>query len=103
VLLIEACSTDYSGPMLAEDTTRVLSILMPCTISVYKKDDGKTYIGLMNAGLMGKMFGPMVSGIMDQVAADQEVFVRFDPNKPAPKLITSRPGGGGSGPDVGGC
>ena len=36
-LLIEACSTKYSGPMLKNDDTRILSILMPCTITVYKK------------------------------------------------------------------
>ncbi len=103
VMLIEACSTDYSGPLLALDETRILSILMPCTITVYKKDDGKTYIGLMNAGLMGKMFGPVVGEIMGHVAEDQEVFVTFDASKPAPKLITTRPGGGSGGPDVGGC
>ena len=92
-LLIEACSTKYSGPMLKNDDTRILSILMPCTITVYKKDDGKTYIGLMNSGLMGKMFG--VGDIMGEVAKDQEQFITFDPKKPAPQLIRKRPGGGG--------
>jgi len=102
VLLVEACSTKYSGPILKEDKTRILSILMPCTITVYKKDDGKTYIGLMNAGLMGKMFG--VGDIMGQVAKDQKIFVTFDPKKPAPPLIRVRPGGGGAGGKAGdGC
>lgn len=104
-LLIEACSTDYSGPILKQEHTRVLSILMPCTITVYKKDDGKTYIGLMNAALMGKLFGPLVSEIMQKVSEDQTTFITFDPQEPAPKLIIKRPGGGGSGSgtDVGGC
>ena len=95
VLLVEACSTKYSAPMLKNDATRILSILMPCTITVYKKDDGKTYIGLMNAGLMGKMFG--VGDVMSKVQADQKVFVTFDDSKPAPPLIKKRPGGGGAG------
>lgn len=95
VLLVEACSTKYSGPILGEDKSRILSILMPCTITVYKKDNGKTYIGLMNAGLMGHMFG--VGDIMSQVAEDQKVFVTFDPNQPAPALIRSAPGGGAAG------
>ena len=95
VLLVEACSTKYSGPILSDDATRILSILMPCTITVYKKDDGKTYIGLMNSGLMGRMFGPKVGEIMGEVAKDQKVFVTFDPAKPAPPLIKTRPGGGG--------
>ncbi len=105
VLLVEACSTKYSKPLLAEDATRILSILMPCTITVYKKDDGKTYIGLMNAGLMGKLFGNKVAAIMDQVAEDQEKFVTFDPNQPAPELIRTRPGGGGGsgGGQIEGC
>ena len=96
-LLIEACSTKYSGPMLKKDEYRILSILMPCTITVYKKDDGKTYIGLMNSGLMGRMFGVEVGNIMAEVAKDQQQFVTFDPKKPAPPLIKVRPGGGGSG------
>lgn len=104
VLLVEACSTAYSQPLLKDDATRILSILMPCSITVYKKDDGKVYIGLMNAGLMGKMFGSKVASIMNEVAADQEKFVAFDPSTPAPPLIRTRPGGGaGGGPDAGGC
>lgn len=102
LLLIEACSTQYSGPLLKADNTRIFSILMPCTITVFKNDDGKTYIGTMNAGLMGKLFG--VSDIMDKVAADQKHFLTFDPNEPAPPLIKVQPGGGGGGgAAAGGC
>ncbi len=104
VLLVEACSTTYSKPLLKEDASRILSIMMPCTITVYKKQDGKVYIGLMNAGLMGKMFGPKVSEIMAKVQEDQNTFVDFDPSKPPPPLNRKRPGGGaGGGPDTGGC
>lgn len=104
VLLVEACSTEYSKPLLKDDTTRILSILMPCSITVYKKQDGKVYIGLMNAGLMGKLFGSKVAAVMDQVAADQEKFIDFDPSKPAPPLIKIRPGGGSAeGGDIEGC
>ena len=93
VLLVEACSTKYSGPLLKADTNRIFSILMPCTITIFKNEDGKTYIGTMNAGLMGKLFG--VSDVMDQVAADQAEFIKFDPNETAPPLIRVQPGGGG--------
>ncbi len=106
VLMIEACSTNYSKPILKEDTVRFLSILMPCKISVYKKNDGKVYIGTMNAGLMGQMFGPMVGEVMGKVAADQKRFLQFDPNTPAPKMILPAPpaaGGGGQGGGGGGC
>lgn len=95
VLLVEACSTKYSGPLLKGETSRIFSILMPCTITVYKKDDGGTAIGTMNAGLMGKLFG--IGDIMDEVYADQQEFIKFDASLPAPPLIKTRPGGGGGG------
>jgi hypothetical protein len=103
--MVEACSTKYSGPILKDDNIRFLSILMPCKVSVYKKNDGKTYIGMMNAGLMGKMFGPMVGEIMGKVAADQAKFVEFDPSKPAPPLVKPAPAGGAGGgaAAAGGC
>lgn len=102
VLLIEACSTKYSGPLLKAETSRIFSILMPCTITVYKNDDGSTAIGTMNAGLMGKLFG--ISEIMDEVYADQQEFIKFDPSRPAPPLIKTAPGGGGgSGKEDAGC
>jgi uncharacterized protein (DUF302 family) len=97
VLMVEACSTKYSGPILKEDEHRILSILMPCKITVYKKQDGKVYIGTMNAGLMGHLFGPTVSSTMTKVAEDQKKFLAFDPSTPAPKMIEGMPGGGGAG------
>jgi uncharacterized protein (DUF302 family) len=102
VLMIEACSTEYSKPILKEDTVRFLSILMPCKVSVYKKNDGKVYIGTMNAGLMGKMFGPLVGEVMGKVAEDQKKFLHFDPNTPAPKMIIpAMPASGASIPSLG--
>ncbi len=107
VLLIEACNADYSKPMIQDRSTRILSILMPCTITVYEGDDDKVYIGIMNSGLMGQLFGRMVAGVMAKVAADQQKFITFDPNKPAPELIrpAAKAGGSGSGgvQDLGGC
>ncbi len=104
VMMVEACSTKYSGPILKDDSVRFLSILMPCKISVYKKNDGKTYIGMMNAGLMGKMFGPMVGDIMAKVAEDQKKFIVFDPSQPAPPMIKPAPPGvgGSAGAGAGG-
>jgi len=106
VLMIEACSTKYSGPILKDDSIRFLSNLMPCKISVYKKSDGKTYIGMMNAKLIGSLFGSMVGEIMGHVAADQARFIVFDASKPAPAMIKGSPGAasGGSGTGTaGGC
>ena len=105
VMMVEACSTKYSKPILNEDSVRYLSILMPCKISVYKKNDGKVYIGTMNAALMGKMFGPLVGEIMGHVAEDQKSFIVMDPSKPTPQIIYPKAAaGGGAGGSAGsGC
>jgi uncharacterized protein (DUF302 family) len=105
VMAIEACSPKYSGPILKDDKVRFLSLLMPCKISVYKKSDGKVYIGTMNAGLIGKFFGPLVATTMAGVVADQKKFLEFDPTKPAPPLVLPKAGGegGGGGAAAGGC
>jgi uncharacterized protein (DUF302 family) len=95
VILIEACSTKYSAPILKDDSVRFLSLLMPCKIAVYKKSDGKVYIGIMNAGLIGKLFGSMFGDTMANVVTDQESFLVMDPSKPAPALILPTAGGEG--------
>jgi uncharacterized protein (DUF302 family) len=105
VMLIEACSTKYSGPILKDDKVRFLSLLMPCKIGVYKRSDGKVYIGILNAGLIGRLFGPLVGETMSHVVKDQESFLVMDPTKPAPPLILPKSGGegGGAGGAAGGC
>jgi len=106
VILIEACSTKYSGPILKDDKVRFLSLLMPCKIGVYKKNDGKTYIGIMNVGLLSRLFGSSVGEIMSHVVKDQASFLVMDPTKPAPPLIlpkTGGEGGGAAGGAAGGC
>lgn len=104
VIAIEACSPKYSGPILKDDKVRFLSLLMPCKISVYKKSDGKVYIGTMNAALIGKLFGPLVAETMENVVADQKKFLEFDASQPAPPLILPKATtGGGGGAAAGGC
>ncbi len=106
VMLIEACSTNYSGPILKNDKVRFLSLLIPCKVSVYKKNDGKTYIGTMNAAFLGRLFGSDIGEIMSHVSADQAKFLLFDASKPAPAIVRPAPPGasGGAGAAAaGGC
>jgi len=75
-ILINMCQADHVYNILKEDGNRVLSVMMPCTISVYEKTDGITYIGAMNAGLLGKMFGGSIAEIIgDVVAKQQQMFI----------------------------
>ncbi len=105
VFLVEACSTDYSGPLLKLDKTRIFSIMMPCTITVYKNDDGKIYIGQLNAEVMKLFFGAEAAPILQAVADDQAEMINWKERAVPPPLIRTRPGGGGGsgGADTGGC
>jgi uncharacterized protein (DUF302 family) len=52
VQVVEICKSDYSGHMLEGSDERIVSIMMPCRISVYDKEDGKTYVALLNMAAM---------------------------------------------------
>jgi len=78
VMLINLCEAHHAFNILKDDANKIVSVMMPCTITVYEKSDGKAYIGTMNAGLLGKMFGGTVAEVMGSaVAADQQGFIAF--------------------------
>ena len=61
VKVIEICKPMYSGQMLELNHERIMSVMMPCRISVFEKEDGLTYIGLINSG-------DMTSGLQENIA-----------------------------------
>ncbi len=72
VKVIEICKPEYSGKMLELNDERVMSVLMPCRISVYVKDDGNTYVALINTANMIEGLPPVIAGVMK--AASDESF-----------------------------
>jgi len=77
VMLVNLCQADHASNLLKEDANRKISVHMPCTISVYEKSDGKTYISTMDVGLLGKTFGGKVAKILKEIATDQQSFIDF--------------------------
>lgn len=72
VKVIEICKPQFSGQMLEKNDERIVSVMMPCRISVYLKDDGKTYVALINgSALVGEM-PENVKNVMTE--ASDEVF-----------------------------
>ena len=76
VVLVNLCQQDHAYNILKNESDRKLSVFMPCTISVYEKN-GQTYIGTMNAALLGNMFGGNVADVMGEVAIKQDGFIDF--------------------------
>lgn len=76
VTLVNICQPHHASTILGDDRTRLLSVMMPCTISVYHKSDDNTYVGFMNASLLGKMWGGIVSSVMGgAVSKEQQSFI----------------------------
>ncbi len=72
VKVIEICKPQYSGRMLELNDERVISVMMPCRISVYEKDDGKAYVSLINAGELASGLAANIAGVMKE--ASDETF-----------------------------
>jgi uncharacterized protein (DUF302 family) len=58
VQVVEICKPKYSGAMLEKSDERIVSVMMPCRISVYEKEDGKAYVALLNMETMAAELPP---------------------------------------------
>jgi uncharacterized protein (DUF302 family) len=70
VKVLEVCKPEYSGKMLEKNDERIVSVMMPCRISIYLKDDGKTYIALINGAALVAGMPENVKKVMT-AAADE--------------------------------
>jgi uncharacterized protein (DUF302 family) len=52
VQVVEICKPEYSGSMLEKSDERIVSVMMPCRISVYEKEDGRTYVAVLDMAAM---------------------------------------------------
>jgi uncharacterized protein (DUF302 family) len=78
VASFKICQPDHAEQILLDDDARFLSVMMPCSIGVYEKADGKTYISSMNSALMGRMFGGTAQKVMGgAVAKESAAFIEF--------------------------
>jgi uncharacterized protein (DUF302 family) len=76
VRLVELCEPHHAGALLADDARKKLSVMMPCTISVYEKSDGRAYVSSLNAALVGRLYGGQTAEIMGKrVAREQEAIL----------------------------
>jgi uncharacterized protein (DUF302 family) len=76
VKVIEICKPQYSGQMLELNHERIMSVMMPCRISVYIKEDGKTYTALINGGEMAAGLPDNIARIMKEASDETFEIVR---------------------------
>jgi uncharacterized protein (DUF302 family) len=74
VQVIEICKPEYSGKMLEKSDERIVSVMMPCRISVYEKEDEKTYVALLNmAGMISGLSPTAVEAIKGATEESLEI------------------------------
>lgn len=70
VKVIEICKPAYSGQMLELNDERIISVMMPCRISVYEKNDGNVYVSLLNPASMAAGLPDNIARIMKAASDD---------------------------------
>ncbi len=77
VRIVELCNAEHASKILSDDDGRYAALFMPCSIGVYTKSDGKTYVSNVKAKVVGDMMGGVVSDVMVDVNADQNKILEF--------------------------
>jgi len=75
VKVIELCNPKLASQILKGSDTRIYSTMLPCRISVYQKDDGKTYISMINSPAMASQIGGIVEKVMNDAFLQAEKFI----------------------------
>lgn len=70
VKVLEICKPQYSGQMLELNDERIISVMMPCRISIYEKNDGKVHIALLNVESMAAGLPANVAKVMKEASDD---------------------------------
>lgn len=73
--IIEICKPAYSLKLLATDSLKVYSPLMPCRLSIYETAEKKVCISRMNSGEMAKWIGGEVDEVMSKAFQEIETMI----------------------------
>jgi len=76
--VLKMCEPEAAAKLLVKDEYKQLTAMMPCTIAVYVKSDGKTYISMMNLEAMGMMYGGDVAEMSEALAPQMEAMLKLD-------------------------
>ncbi|UCB56024.1 MAG: DUF302 domain-containing protein [Thiotrichales bacterium] len=75
--VLKMCEPEAAVKILVNDELKKLTTMMPCTIAVYEKSDGKTYISVMNMEMLGMIYGGVVTDIAAELAPQMEAMVNL--------------------------
>ncbi len=73
--VISLCQPDHAAKILADDSRKMVTAMMPCRIGVFETSDGAVMVASMNVGLMSKMFGGVIEEVMSEVAKEEHTML----------------------------
>jgi|688.fasta_scaffold444976_2 uncharacterized protein (DUF302 family) len=64
LVILELTSGGSTIPLLKNEATRYVAGLMPCSVSIYARDDGQVVVSRLNAGLLAGQMEPRVAEVL---------------------------------------
>ena len=77
ITVFKLCKANIAATLLKDDDNKFVSTMMPCSVSVYEKTDGKTYVAIMDLKLMGALMSKEVAEIMYDVNDQTREILNF--------------------------
>jgi uncharacterized protein (DUF302 family) len=77
IKVVKVCKPEYAARLLRQDDSKFVSVLMPCSLSVYEKSDGHTYVAAMNMELMSMLFQGDIGDTLSAVAKEDKSILSF--------------------------
>lgn len=63
-ILFTICEPHLVSTIMNDDESMIASVIMPCTVSIYQKKDGLTYVATVNSGMTGRLFRGTASKVV---------------------------------------
>lgn len=76
IRIYEFCKPEFAYEILSHDAEKLVSSLMPCRIAVFERNDGKTYISLMNTKLISLFAGGIISRTMKNTSKQIDTIIK---------------------------
>lgn len=77
-LVVEMCEPWAAAKLLVHDEYKKLLPMMPCSVAVYEKSDGKVYISMINMRVMSQMFkGKEIKDMVEELAPEMEQMLKM--------------------------
>lgn len=75
--IVKICNGGYATRMLGDENRAYFGVMLPISVAVYERDDGRTYVSLLNGDVVAKVFGQQYVNVVEDVRYDMEIIFRF--------------------------